>query len=500
VKTRKHFSGLAVFFLLCVLATQMAFATNRFCDGFEASRCGGIVLDLQNVFPRAGSKVSTSHPANEEFPPTQIFVKLPPEFWNDKTRLLLDGEDITPSPFLVENGFLTSFVATVDEGVHQVEVQAGAEKAGWSFTAGYPPSYVGITPRHGAKVPAGDVALKVSFDDAPVYGNVSSGIDTSSLAVYLDNVNVTKQGVVSDGEFSLSQRLSNGDHTLRVSIADQLGYATEAKSTFSVGSVPEFINCTSGDHEFETLNEITCDVRDLSDSIDAKSARAVLRRQGANVISGRLSYIAATDRTGRIQFIPSKNLTTGIYNFSVSIKNQLGTEGSCIATFVVGKKPESQVSIIYPANNAVISEARVNVRASASSNKSFVSELKLNGQIAEFKRVGNDEYYEKELSLQAGANEIRAVAVFQNGQSRTDVIQAIYDAPPEITITEPSDWQIFGPQTVTSAGNAANLTGNVERPIEITGFTSTPVSPVHVAIRAQAISCPTLADEKCTQG
>lgn len=488
LKTKKRGSTppflLALFFSLIIILPGYSLGqTNRFCDGFEAIRCGGLTLDLANVWPRPNAKESTSNPENvDHFLPTQIFVKLPEDYRNDKTRLLLDGVDVTPIPFIIENGFLTSLVDRVDEGLHHVEVKAGSETAGWSFTAGDPPPYLGIDMP--VRSLPGIVKIKVGFNDLPIYGGHSSGIDISSLSVKLDGVDVTALGAITPTSFTFSKSFNSGEHDVKVSIADNLGYVQERFREFSVGATPEFDNCISGTFDFDELLTVGCDVRDMQSSIKDSSVKGKLRLASVGIISGTISYVSKSPNRGRIIFVPSQKLASGIYHFEASIKNELGIESGVVKNFFIGKKHESSINFISPTANQIFEQPRIVARITAKNWQSFVDTVKLNGKIALPKRVGKEIGFETELLLSAGTNQIRAEVLFQNGESYVDSINVTYDAPPEISIASPSDWQSFGPiPGAPSPGNSLNLTGNVERPIEINGSTSSAV--VKVVINQQ---------------
>jgi hypothetical protein len=59
-------------------------------------------------------------------------------------------------------------------------------------------------------------------------------------------------------------------------------------------------------------------------------------------------------------------------------------------------------------------------------------------------------------------------AIFRDDDEKKLTRTVRYNLQPQVIITEPRDFQIFGP--VNGSGNALNLTGVVERPINVTGF------------------------------
>ena len=93
--------------------------------------------------------------------------------------------------------------------------------------------------------------------------------------------------------------------------------------------------------------------------------------------------------------------------------------------------------------------------------------------------------YRQSVVLNEGDNLIAAVAQYSDADGDHDeTVEAnfSYYALPEITFTSPSDWQSLGPVDGTglSAGGALNLSGVVERPVDITGTLSSPVIDLQI--------------------
>ncbi len=419
--------------LICVIAIAfpgyLKSETNRFCDGFEATSCRGLILDLTKVWPKPGAKESTTNPDDPNFfRPTHVFAKLPEAYWNNKTRLLLDGVDITPNLFKIENGVLTGLVDRVGEGIHHVEVKAGSETAGWSFTAGDPPPYLGIIVP-GRSV-AGLVKINIEFNDTAVFGGYSSGIDLASLSVKLNGVDVTESGTITPNSFSLSKLLASGDYEISATVADKLGYVQTKLSFFSIGPTPELSNCTSGNFEFAKPPVIACEVKDVSSEIDVSSVKVLLRKNSGDLVLGTTKYISTSPSQGRFFFIPNQPLATDIYHFEATIKNVLGVEMGVLTPIFIGKKRESSVTFVSPIAGQVFEDPRIVVRIIAKNWESFAETVKINGQVAAPKIVNNEVEFETELLLNPGSNNINAEVLFKNGEMHADSIKVVYDAAP----------------------------------------------------------------------
>jgi large repetitive protein len=68
-----------------------------------------------------------------------------------------------------------------------------------------------------------------------------------------------------------------------------------------------------------------------------------------------------------------------------------------------------------------------------------------------------------------------ATATYADGQTRTVTRTLTFDAPPVVTFTSPNDFQTFGAINPTSP---RDLTGNVERPVTLTGTVSKPFAQI----------------------
>jgi PKD repeat protein len=121
--------------------------------------------------------------------------------------------------------------------------------------------------------------------------------------------------------------------------------------------------------------------------------------------------------------------------------------------------------------------ARIAVRAGTSS----VAAARIGAVAATLESAsGGVAVYRADVPLQPGDNLLRAEVVFANGGMRTLQTLLKYAPPAKVSITSPGDWEVFGPLPAGSPGGATDLTGNVERPVSVTGTLSSPVVRVEI--------------------
>lgn len=171
-------------------------------------------------------------------------------------------------------------------GYYNVQIKA-TNKAGTSATAdGSTLSGLRLVVKETVKpvitILSPTLGAKVTNDKQPVVFTVideegGSGIDLSSLVVKLDGTAVASSTItttaITNGysvTYTPASALSNGNHTVEVSVSDNDGNAATAKSTtFTVDTVPPTLNITS---PAEGLITATASVSVVGTTNDATSS------------------------------------------------------------------------------------------------------------------------------------------------------------------------------------------------------------------------------------
>lgn len=157
-------------------------------------------------------------------------------------QLLVDKEpliepQIAPSPPTLETTREISL--TLQEGPHTLSAQindaAGniSDPAHVSFTVDrMPPLITNLNPLDGDTVNTARPAISANYSDA------FSGVDVSSIRMFLDEVDVTTQFIMTENSirFTPTNDLAEGEHAARVDVADRAGNAASVTWQFRVGA------------------------------------------------------------------------------------------------------------------------------------------------------------------------------------------------------------------------------------------------------------------------
>ena len=206
-----------------------------------------------------------------------------------------------------------------------------------------------------------------------------------------------------------------------------------------------------------------------------------------------LSTITATG----ITYTPTADLATGPHTLYLSVDNSdnitaqavWGFELDVLATYELAFTTPST-----PANNATVKTPTIEATLTATANKTYANKLTINvvnagnATSATNKTVNaqikfvtsgtgtsatSTPVWTATVPLTSGSNTLTATATFADGQTRSVTRTITYDAPPVVSFTSPNDFQTFGPINPTSP---RDLTGNVERPVTLTGIVSKPIA------------------------
>ena len=201
----------------------------------QAAWSFNVLLDLLpptifNITPANGSLLATATPAlSAAF--TDNLTGVAPL----SAHILLDGAEVTAQANVTASGF--SFVpAALSDGAHTLSIsirdnQGNQAQASTNFTTDTTaPVISSLTPADGSTVAVAAPAISADFSDTV------SGVDINTVHVLLDDTDMTAQSVVTVAGFQLTVAtpLSNGSHTLDVTVSDVVGNPAQAISAFSV--------------------------------------------------------------------------------------------------------------------------------------------------------------------------------------------------------------------------------------------------------------------------
>lgn len=234
-------------------------------------------------------------------------------------QVLIDGADATAGCLVTAAG-ASCPVSGLSEGIHTIQV-AVSDLAGnrgaasWSFTVNS--SVIGIT---GQSPPPGSWQTSSSAFIGAVFQQTASGIiDTSSITVTLDGHNITADVDRQGNGISFtppSLYLSEGWHTVSVSVQDNAGYSGQSEWSFAVDTVPPAIENETPTGSTTGQPAIHASFSDSGSGIDLGTVE--LSVDGINQTG------AATVAAGEITFLPTEGLPPGPHNVQLSIADIAG--------------------------------------------------------------------------------------------------------------------------------------------------------------------------------
>ena len=222
-----------------------------------------------------------------------------------------------------------------------------------------------------------------------------------------------------------------------------------------------------------------------------------------------------------IRYTPAADLATGPHTLYLSVDNSDNITAQAVWGFELDVLATYELAFATPptpANNSTVKTPTIEATLTATANKSYATKLTItssnpanagnsstnktvNAQI-KFVTTGtgtsatSTPVWIAAVPLTAGANTLTATATYADGQTRSVTRTITFDAPPIVAFTSPNDFQTYGPISPTSP---RDLTGNVERPVTLTGTVSKPFAQItRVMINQQSATLTASANGNTT--
>ena len=329
------------------------------------------------IFDRAGNQANASVTFLVDLtaPSLRVAVPAPGEFvrtaspalrleYSDENgvdtatlKVQLNGTDVTPL-FTIGTGAATADLAgalTLPEGAATITAEirdltgnTGATTS--TFTVDTVAPAVSVT------APAGPVnsaapAASVTYSDS------GSGIDSASLRILLDVTDVTGLFAVGAGEaVGTLPALSEGPHTLQVTVSDRAGNPSTATGPFVVDTAPPVAAfVTPADDSFLNTPAPAIELSfgdGTGSGVDPASLRVFLTRgDEAETEITSLFTIAADKATGQIP--SSSALTDATYHLRATLNDRAGNPGTARATFELDTVAPTY-QIVQPAQSSAL--------------------------------------------------------------------------------------------------------------------------------------------------
>jgi len=393
-------------------------------------------------------------------------------------RLLIDGVDRTAASVATETSVMLTTSAPLPEGIHAVEIRAGASTVSWHFTTRTDPTITQLVPHGDLPPDQSRPTLSGTFED------IGSGIDPDSVRVLLDGYNVTDQAQITGSGFQLQPiaDLADGEHVVSVELADHAGNAALDGARFLIGARPNIVftqPAITSVSDGSTI-EIIADLTISQGQIDPDSLEIRLNDQDV------VSQTTLTPIVGgfRMRLVPTPPLTIGSHYVIANVASTAGATTRNHRQFRINDADDYTFAFVAPATGTPIMASSVSIELVAGSTLGPPTTVTINGGAPERVRPDGDLLrYSRIVMLAPGANTVTASATFGDATTRTITAELVHAPAADIRITAPLDWSIHGPAPAGPAftpGGALDLTGAVQRPIVITGTTTHPVVSVQV--------------------
>jgi Bacterial Ig-like domain/Glucodextranase, domain B len=262
-----------------------------------------------------------------------------------KVKLLLDGVDVSASALIGTTGLSLTPAAALSQGLHQVQLSV-TDKAGnstatsWSFTLDNALPLISNEQPKGILVSTATPLISANFQDAGAAAS-ASGINPSSIQLWLNNTNVTGQSLVNTTSapglisYTPTAALAGGTQTVKLVLADKAGNQVQSLWTFNVdgqGPVLAISNPTAGAlFPADALPTLSANFSDTDSGIDATSLVVLLDTQNISAL--------VTSSASGFSYTPAQVLAEGSHTLSVTVKDKAGNASNQSVGFKTATPP-----------------------------------------------------------------------------------------------------------------------------------------------------------------
>jgi len=274
---------------------------------------------ISSVTPAAGSTATTARPTITVSYSDNVAIN------TGTAKLTVDGADVTAMATVTATS--TSYTPTADlsQGSHtlyfEVKDTAGnAANRTWTFTIVIDttaPTISGLTPANGSLSASGSVTIGASYSD-----NVA--IDVSSVALTVDGAAVTPTSVTATA-VSYSVTLSEGTHTVSLTVKDTSGNAATSSWMFTVDTTAPVISTPSPTNGSTVTSTSVTISAAYSDNTAIDTSQVVLQVDG--------NTVTATANSTCVSY--SATLTEGTHTAQLAVKDTAGNTATITWTFTV---------------------------------------------------------------------------------------------------------------------------------------------------------------------
>lgn len=361
-------------------------------------------------------------------------------------------------------------INTLSIGTHTVTVKA-TDNGGADGTASVVINVGNSPPTVQIERPLADDAFMtgdfITFDANA--NDLEDGPLTGASVVWTSNL----QGQIGTGESFLTATLNPGRHEIAVTATDSLGATASATTsiTLTADELPAVtISAPTNQASFkigETINFVGGAVDAEDGELTGASLKWTATRQGQTTDIGEGGSLAIN------------TFEKGSYVISLTATDTRGNTGVATVTVIVGNSPPNNVSIVTPINGETYAITETILFSAIAEDEedglltgnSLVWTSNLEGQIG----TGASFTLPSLTFTREGQHQITLTASDKDGLTTSTSITISVQAKPTVTIDQPTDRQVFDPDTqIIFQGTATDLNGD---PIAANSIIWTSITP-----------------------
>lgn len=301
------------------------------------------------------------------------------DFYDDKAvdvnsaRILLDNADITAQSNVTAAGFEFFLTTALSDGVHTLFISVqdavgNPAQISTNFTIDTSaPDIAILIPADGSLLATATPTISGSLNDA------TSGVDTNSVRVSVDGVNLTSQTAITQTTFEVlvPDALDDGDHTITVAAEDLAGNPAVQTSIFTTDTTAPVISAVTPAH----MSTITANVPTISATFaDSGSGIDIVSAQ-ILVDNVNVTLQATITETG-FSYTPTLPLNNGYHTVAVTIADVADNIAQAAYSFnVLLDLLPPTISNITPAAGSLLATSTPTLSASFTDNLTGVAPL-----------------------------------------------------------------------------------------------------------------------------
>lgn len=291
--------------------------------------------------------------------------------------------------------------------------------------------YSSVNPAAGSLISNSRPTISAEYVDDGI------GVNPSESKLFVDGQDVTSSSQPGPNRitYTPSSPLSDGTHTIKLTVVDKAGNTSSASWSFTIDTLPPVVKITS--HKPGTFVNRSPVL--ISGTVDDTRARVMVNGIAAAVESGTFS--------ARVNIVEGNNTIIAVAT------DLFGNTGSDSVVITLDSRPPA-VEISSPTPNSMLNTRTVTVSGTIDKNAVAVAVGVKGGENSVQAEIGSGTFTAKDVKLSEGINTIFAKAVSAAGNTGSAIVKVTVDSiPPKIAITSPKNGIVTNKKMITVSGS-----------------------------------------------